>query len=110
MKRSPVLNRAVLAITLLLTLTACTKSTKVSTKAAGHVITASLEGSHAINTEGDRAVITSEFGKVTIEAARMQIGDGNWTKIPEGVPVALGISKHKRWVTVGGVSVKESSY
>jgi hypothetical protein len=102
--------RTVLAVMLLLPLTACTKSTKVSTKAAGHAITATLEGSHAINTEGDRAVITGEFGSVTIEAARMRMGDGAWTKIPEGMPVALGISKHKRWVTVGGVSVKESSY
>ena len=110
MKDLPLLYRTIVTLALLLTLSACTKSTKVSTKAAGHAITATLEGSHAVSTEGDRAVITSEFGKITIEAARLQIGDGPWTKIPEGVPVSLGISKHRRWATVGGVSVKESSY
>lgn len=110
MKRSLVLHRSILAVALLLTLSACTKSTKLTTKAGGHAITATLEGTHSINTEGDRAVIASEFGKVTIEAARMQIGDSPWTKIPEQVPVSLGISKHRRWVTAGGVSVKETSY
>ena len=110
MKISVTFLRTVTLLALLLALSACAKSSKITTKAAGHAITATLEGTHSINTEGDRAVITSEFGKVTIEAARMQIGDSPWTKIPEQVPVSLGISKHKRWVTAGGVSVKESSY
>jgi hypothetical protein len=109
MKTFP-LHRTVLAVALLLALGACSRSNHVSTKAAGHDITATLDGTHAINTQPDRAVITGEYGKITIEAARLQIGDGPWTKIPEAVPVSLGISKHKRWVTAGGVSVKESSY
>ena len=54
-------------------------------------------------------MIVGEFGKITVEPARVQLGDGPWTKIPEDVPMIVGIVKHKRWVTAGGVRIKETS-
>ena len=109
MKIPSTLSRTVLILTLLLALTACSKSTRVSTNAAGHEISAALEGDLSIDSQTDRALIASEFGKIIVEAARVRLGDGPWTKIPERVPVSVGIAKHKRWVTAGGVSIKEST-
>jgi hypothetical protein len=110
MKLSPSLVPTLSAVTLLLALTACRESTYVSTRSAGHDISAQIEGDHSVDSETNRAIFTSEFGRITVEVTRVQLGDGPWTTIPEGVPLDLGISKHKRWVTADRVSVKESSY
>jgi hypothetical protein len=101
--------RTVLMLTLLLALSGCHKSTNISTNGAGHAISAVLEGAHSIDTREDRALIAGDFGKITIESARVRLGDGPWTKIPEQVPISVGIFKHKRWVTAGRVSVKETN-
>ncbi|HVV69989.1 MAG TPA: hypothetical protein VHI52_00300 [Verrucomicrobiae bacterium] len=98
----------VAVITSVLALTACQKLTRLSTNAGGHQITAQVEGQHSLDTGTNGAVIVGEFGKITVEAARVQLGDGPWNRIPEGVPVSLGISKHKSWVKAGGVSIKTS--
>ena len=110
MNKSPaLLFRVLAAATLLSGLTACTRSTRISTRGAGHDISAEIEGNHSIDSQTNRAVIASEFGRITVEPARVQFGGGPWTRIPEGVPMMAGIFKHKRWVTAGGVSVKETS-
>lgn len=100
--------RALSAVALLLGLTACSRSTRIRTNAAGHAITAELEGDHSIDTASDRAVINSQYGRVTVERTRVQIGDQPWTTIPEGVAVKVGISKHKRWISTGSITVKET--
>lgn len=97
------------AIMLVLALTACHKTTRISTRAAGHRITVEIEGRHSLDTGTNQALIVGEFGKITVEPARVQLGDGPWTRIPEAVPIFMGIVKHKSWVTAGGVSIKESA-
>ncbi len=96
-------------VALFIALAGCKNSTRISTHAAGHEITVQIEGNHSLETLTDRAVITGEFGKITVERARVQLGDGPWNKIPEAVPMTVGILKHKSWVTAGGVSIKETS-
>lgn len=93
----------------LLLLPGCSRPTLIHTQAAGHSITAEVEGSHSLESQASRAVLTGEFGRITVEPARVQLGDGPWTRIPEGVPVKMGVAKHKRWVVAGGVAVKETS-
>ncbi len=114
MKLSRSLLNALSAVAFLLTLTACRRSAHVSTHSAGHEISAEIEGNHSVDNQTNRAVFTSEFGTITVESNRVRLGEGPWTKIPEAVPLDLGISKHKRWVTADGVSVrvsvKEASY
>lgn len=95
--------------TLLMALPACRQSSRISTQAAGHDITAEIEGRHSLETGTNRAVLVGDFGKITVEPDRVQLGDGPWTRIPEAVPMIVGITKHKRWVTAGGVSITETS-
>jgi len=109
MKTCSFIFRTIPVAALLLALTACSKSTHISTNAAGHAISADIVGDHSIDSQADQAVISSEFGKVTIERARVRLEDGPWTTIPEGLPVVVGISRHKRWVTAGPVSIKETT-
>lgn len=94
---------------LLVALPACRKSNRISTHAAGHPITVEIEGRHSLEAGTNRAVLVGDFGKITVEPDRVQLGDGHWTKIPEAVPMIVGISKDKRWVTAGGVSITETS-
>ena len=101
--------RSLSALSLLLVLTGCDRSTRISTNAAGHAISAEIVGTHSIDSKTDRAVIDGEFGQITVERARVRLKDGPWTKIPENVPVTVGIARHTRWVTAGGVSIKEST-
>ena len=109
MKTSLALVPMLVSAVLLLSLPACTPSTRIATHAAGHAITIDIEGHHSLETGTNRAVIVGEFGKITVEPARVQLGDGPWTKIPEDVPMIVGIVKHKRWVTAGGLRIKETS-
>jgi hypothetical protein len=106
MKRSP----AITAIVLLLTLgvAGCAKSTQVTSSAAGHQINANIQGDHSIDSGTDHGVISSKFGKVVVEKERVQIDNGAWTEIPEGVPVGVKISKHDVLVTAGSVKIKRS--
>lgn len=95
-------------IVLMLAVTGCNKSTQITTSAAGHQIRAAIEGNHSIESHPSQGVITSPFGKITIERARVQFDDAPWTKIPEGVPVKVSISKHKLSLTAGSVTIKQS--
>ena len=109
MKTSSIIFRAIPVAALLLALTACSKSTHIATNAAGHPILAEIEGDHSIDCQSNRAVISCQFGKITIERARVRFEDGPWMTIPQALPVTVGIARHKRWVTAGSVAIKETS-
>lgn len=93
----------------LLTVTACTRAPEISTAAAGHAITADIKG-HGTKVEAlpERGVLGSEFGQVTIERARMRVGELAWVKIPENVPASVTIRQGKVVLKAGGVSVAET--
>lgn len=52
---------------LMLAASGCTKSTHVTTSAAGHQIRAAIEGNLSIESHPSQGVIASPFGKITIE-------------------------------------------
>src|SRR5687767_13698424 len=73
-------------------ITACTQTPEISTRAAGHEITAEITGNRTmVESLPDRGVLGSEFGRVTIERSRVQVDGLAWTAIPENVPVAVSI-------------------
>ncbi len=109
MKTSRLCFNTFVAASLLFAVTSCSRVAHISTSAAGHAITIEIEGNHSLDAQTDRAVIASQFGRITVESSRVQLGEGPWTKIPTDVPMLVGISKHKRWVKAGGVSIKETS-
>lgn len=109
MKTSSFIFRTLPVAALLVALTACGKFNHIATNAAGHIISVEIEGDPSIDSQTDRAVISCQFGKITIESARVRLEDGPWTTIPQEVPVTVGIARHKRWVTAGSVSIKETS-
>jgi hypothetical protein len=92
----------------LLAVTGCGHSTVVNTQAGGHQIRAIIVGNHSINSQPERATITTAFGTVTVERARVQIGAGPWNMIPEAVPVELRMSKGKLALTAGAVTIKQT--
>ena len=97
-----------LSCLLLLGLTSCTKSTHVSTNAAGHQITAEIVGSHSIDSHPDRGTISSPFGKITIEPTRVKFDEESWNAIAEGVPIEVRISRGKLWLAAGSLSMKRT--
>ncbi|HEX3989197.1 MAG TPA: hypothetical protein VHZ30_07180 [Verrucomicrobiae bacterium] len=109
MKTSRWFFNTVVAAVLLFAVASCSRVTHISTRAAGHDIAIEIEGNHSLDAQTDRAVIASQFGKITVESSRVQLGEGPWTKIPTDVPMLVGISKHKQWVKAGAVSIKETS-
>jgi hypothetical protein len=85
--------------------TACTHP-EISTRAAGHEITAEITGNRTmVESLPDRGVLGSEWGQVTIERARMRVEGLAWTPIPESVPVAVSIKRGRLRVTAGNVSI-----
>jgi hypothetical protein len=92
----------------LLLITGCTKYTRITTTAAGHLIHAEIAGDHAIDSHPDRGTICSPSGKITIERARAKFDDSPWTAIPEGVPVNVSISKGKLSLAAGRVTIKQT--
>ncbi len=93
---------------LLASLTGCDRSPEVSTEAAGHAISARIQGPHTVVSEADRAVITGPLAKVTIERAQVKVNDGRWMSIPEGVPVSLDIARSKLRIQAGKVTISHS--
>lgn len=98
---------------LLLTLTllafsGCDKSTHITTFAAGHPINATIDGTHSIDTEGYQGLISSKFGNIRIQSARVQLDNGQWTKIPEQVPVNIRITKRKLKLNAGSVTIERT--
>ncbi len=106
--RSPRLTAVCLALALL-TVTACTRSPEISTSAAGHAITADIKGNGTkVETLPERGMLSSEFGHVTIERARMRVGEQAWVTIQENVPVTVSIRRGKVALKAGRVSVAHS--
>jgi hypothetical protein len=91
----------------LFAVTACTRSPEISTSAAGHAITADIKGS-GTKVEALPGVLSSEFGQVTIERARMRVGELAWVQIAEDVPVNVTIHRGKVAVKAGRVSVAQT--
>ena len=91
---------ATLAALLLAFTTACHKTTLVITTAAGHQITAVIEGDHSIESNSGQGMIASRFGKIIIEP---------WAKIPEDVPVEVRIASRKITLTAGNVTVSRAN-
>jgi hypothetical protein len=98
----------VVSFVLLLGMTGCAKSTRISTRAAGHEINAVITGDHSIETQSDQGVISSPFGKVVIERARVKLDDAPWLKIPEDVSVEVKITRSKLWLSAGRVTTSRT--
>lgn len=96
------------AALVLFTLVGCAKTTRISTTAAGHEITAVTTGDHTVDSRDDRGVIQSPYGTVTIESNRVRVDNNAWTAIPEQSPVEVSISRGTVLVTAGRVTVKRT--
>jgi hypothetical protein len=96
---------AAMLAALVLASTACHRTTRVTTTAAGHRITAVIEGDHSIESNSGQGMIASRFGKITIERARVQIDQAPWTKISEDVPVEVRIASRRISLIAGNVTV-----
>ena len=94
-----------LALTLGWAVTACTNARHVMVNAVNHEIRADIEGTHSIDEQPTHAIISGQFGKVTIERSRVRVEGLEWVTIPEDSPVAVRIVKHKLTVKAGGVSI-----
>jgi len=88
----------------LLAMLGCTKVSRVSTHAAGHPVTLSVAGTHSIDEDDNRGVISSQYGRVTIERERVQLNDAPWTPIRENVPIDVRISKGTLSVAAGSTT------
>jgi len=106
-KSSPTLTSLALGA-LLLALSGCDRSLDFVADAAGHAISARIKGPHSVEAEADRAVIASSHGKVTIERARVSLSEGQWTAIPEGVPVVLEMVQSKVQIKAGNVTITQT--
>jgi hypothetical protein len=93
---------------LALAITGCEKSTHIATQAGGHQVRAIIAGNHSIDSQPDQGTISSRFGKVTIERARVRIDDAAWAAIPEAVPIEVTVSRHKVLLTAGPVTVERT--
>ncbi len=87
----------------------CARDTHIVTRMAGHQITAVIQGNHSIESQGPQGKISSQFGRVTIERARVQLDNDGWTKIPEDVPMEVTISRRKIHVTAGSVRITRTT-
>ncbi len=86
----------------------CGRPPEFSTEAAGHAISARIQGPHTVVSEADRAVITGPLAKVTIERSQVKVNDGRWMSIPEGVPVSLDVARSKLRIQAGKVTISHS--
>ena len=93
---------------LALAVSGCGHSTVIDTQAGVHQIRIVIAGNHSIDTQPERATITSPFGIVKVERARVQIGSAPWNTIPEAVPVELKISKGRITLAAGSVTIKQT--
>lgn len=108
MKPFPSFLRAIPAVLMLFSLGACAKSNHISTNAAGHAITAIISGEHSIESHEDYGVISSPYGTVTIEPARMKLDGASWTAIPARIPMEVRISRGRVSLTAGNVTVERT--
>lgn len=85
--------------------TGCAHGERLSTQAAGHAIRAEVTGPHALATTPERAVLTSPYGRVTVERERVQVDGLTWTRIPADVPVDVSIRRGRLRVAAGRVTI-----
>lgn len=92
----------------MLGLLGCSRSTEITTTAAGHLIHIDVKGKHSINSQSDQGTISTPEGKITIERSRVKFDDAQWTAIPEGAAISVKISKGTLWLSVGSVTIKRT--
>lgn len=90
-------------------LVGCHHSKRISLQSAGHAISVQVEGDHSIDAESGKAVIRTAYGSISIEPSRVTLDGAHWTRIPEGVPVRVGMFKHSQWIAAGSVTIRQSS-
>jgi hypothetical protein len=95
-------------VALLSTLSGCDQPPDLVTEAAGHAISARIQGPHSLVTEAGQAVISGPFGNVTIEQGRLNVNGGRWTSIPEGAPVRLEMARARVRIKAGNVTISHS--
>jgi hypothetical protein len=99
---------ALLALTLL-AMTACTRDPQISTQAAGHKITAWIQGDGVKSeSKADGVLLSSDLGQVTIERTRMRIEGEPWVQIPDGAPITVNIKRGQIALKAGNVNVSRS--
>ncbi len=98
------LMRTPLLLVPLLAMLGCTKVNRVSTHAVGHPVTVRVVGTHSIDEDDNRGVISSQYGRVTIERDRVKLNDAPWTAIRENVPIDVRISKGTLSVAAGSTT------
>jgi hypothetical protein len=86
----------------------CANPAHFETSGGGHQIVAKVEGAAVIDSQASHAAISSQFGGVTIERDRARIDQGQWTKIPENVPVETSISRHTVSIRAGRVTISRT--
>jgi hypothetical protein len=109
MTRSSFILAKLIVLCLLIGLTGCHRSVRIELHSAGHPISVLVEGNHSVDTKPTGAEIRTPYGTICIERTRVKLNGLNWTAIPEDVPVRVGISKHKQWITAGPVTTKQTS-
>jgi hypothetical protein len=87
------------------TLTGCREAEHVIFNGVGHEISADIEGTHSIDAQLTQAVISSQFGKVTVERSRVRVDESQWVAIREDVPVTVRLFEHKLTINAGRVSI-----
>ncbi len=100
--------RGLVALAFGLLLVGCSAGTRLTTEAAGHVITAEVAGPHSIKSDAGRAVVTGQYGQVTVERARAQIDSQPWTPIPPDVAVRISILRGRLQLSAGPVSIRRT--
>jgi hypothetical protein len=93
----------------LLTLPACDHPSNVTTQAAGHAVHARITGAYAIDAQTNRAVISNDYGRVTIHANQVQLDNNPPASIPPGVPVTLAMSRNSMKIIAGSLTISQSS-
>ncbi len=95
-------------VVLLVAVAGCGAHKTITTRAGGHDIHLVVAGNPSLDTHPDQGVLSSQYGRITIEKARARVDDAPWSAIPEGVPVEAEISKGRVSVTAGGVSIRRT--
>jgi hypothetical protein len=86
----------------------CNRGEAMVTHAAGHEITAYIQGAHSIANREGSTILGSQFGAVTVERTRVRIEGQDWNAIPADVPVSIDIRPGKLRITAGRVRISRT--
>jgi hypothetical protein len=100
---------AVWPVCLALLVSACAKAPTIATEAAGHTITAEVEGVPSVENQPDFAVIAGPHGRVIVERERVRLDDFEWTTIRAEVPVSVSIKRNKVRIKAGNVTIARTT-